>query len=398
MRMTPEMIREFEKAPKSLIKMKGSEILFADDALGKMKFIYEAFEDEAALRDSAQSVFESEDGGKHLVRALNNLKTIPHAPAMRMARVIYETVRGEWDLLTRVQKCQQLLDAIGAQFDADMAWLDEETEALLDLLCADAFAQFLLWSAWLGANLRSVANSSKLIERQAPRRPKTLSKTLYNQLVRTMNDAESRWEYRAAAMYALVGSHAMQPEDAQNFMEAAYTAFPLESLSGIEALAMALELDHAAYAEADAIAEKLSQVRHDHLILRDMPKADFEAAARRLFDKQDRLPEHALDLALSLPNLDKNDRMMATILLDDTRRNDFIQMSIRFRLLRPLAHAFFERFCADNALCRQFSQSLVMALAENENADALMVARWMDACDGSDVAMLKDEMGRWVQF
>ncbi len=398
MSMTPEAIREFEKAPKSLVKMKGTEVLFADDAAGKMKYIYESFEDEAGLRASAKSILESEEGGKHLVRALNNLKTIPHLPAMRFARVVYETVRPEWDLLTRVQKCQQLLDAVGEQYDADMAWLDDETEALLDLLQADAATQVILWSAWLGANLRSAANSAKIIERQALRRPKTLSKPVYNQLVRTMNDAEERWEYRAAAMYALVGSHAMRPDDAQSFMEAAYTSFPLEALSGVEALSMALELDQAAYAESDAIAEKLAQVRHDKLILRDMNSADFEASAMRLFEIQGDLPKQPLDLALSLQNLDKNDRMMATILIDDARRNDFVQMAIKFRLLRTLSRAFFAHFCAENSMCCQLSMSIIMALSENENADAMKVARWMDACDAHDVETLKMATADWIQF
>ena len=37
--MTPEMIREFEKAGKAIAKLRGSEILF-DDEPGKMHFVY----------------------------------------------------------------------------------------------------------------------------------------------------------------------------------------------------------------------------------------------------------------------------------------------------------------------------------------------------------------------
>lgn len=397
-RMTPETIREFEKAPKSLIKMKGTEVLFADDAVGKMRFIYEAFEDEDALRASAKAILSCEDGGRHIVRALNNLKKIPHLPAMRMARVLYETVRPQWDLLTRVQKCQQVLDAVDEQYEADTAWLDEETEALLDLLEADAATQVILWSAWLGSNLRSSADSGKIIQRQSARRPKTLSKPVYNQLVRTMNDAQERWEYRSAAMYALVGSHAMRPDDAMNFMDAAYTSFPLEALSGVEALSMALELDQAAYAETDAIAEKLAQVRHDKLILREMSKEDFVSAAERIFARQHDLADRALDIALSLQTLDKNDRMMTTIFIDDARRNDFIQMALKYRVLKQLAHTFFEHFCANNTLCVQLSASLVMALAENENADAVMTSRWMDACDAQDTNTLQAALADWMRF
>jgi len=393
--MTPEEIREFEKAPKSLIKMKGSELLFEDDAIGKMKYIYDAFENEADLNKAAAEVLASEDGAKHLIRALNNLKTIPHAPAMRFAHAVYSTVLPELDLLARVQKCQQILDNISETFEGDTAWLDAELISLLNTLKDDAATYVILWSAWVGANLRSMANSGKLISEQAPKRLQSLSKTVFNQLVRTMNDPEENWEYAAAAMYALVGARAMRMDDAQRFIETAYNTMPLEALSGIEALSMALEMDAANYAESDAIAEKLSQVRRDHLILRDMNRDSFEAAAKRLFENQNEIPDEALDIALQLPSLDKNDRMMATILIDDARRSDFIQMALKTQTLRTLSKTFFDHITVENPIVRAFSIPLVLALSENCNLSALLVDKWIDACENSDVDALKAELDAW---
>lgn len=394
--MTPEDIREFEKAPKSLVKMKGTEVLFEDDAVGKMRYIYAAFEDDEALRKVCEEVLSSEEGGKHLVRALNNIKTIPHMPAMRFARAVYETVLPQWDLLTRVQKCQQLLDNIGESFEGDDAWLDQELLALLDELRDDASAYTILWSAWLGANMRSAADSDKILRKQAPKRLPTLSKPVFNQLVRTMDDEEEAWEYRAAAMYALVGARALRIDQAQKFIEYAYTNFPLESLSGIEALSMALEFDAANYAESDAISEKLAQVRHDHLILREMNKDAFVQAAERLFKRQNELPKEALEIALSLASLDKNDRMLATILIDDARRNDFIQIALKTQTLRGLAGVFFSNFVADNPLCRTLSISIVSALTENSSADALMAENWFDACEAGDADSLRAQSKNWI--
>ncbi len=386
--MTPENLREFEKAPKSLVKMTGKEVLFADDAVGKMQYIYAAFEDRAALEAAAAEVLASEDGARHLIRALNNIKKIAHKPAMTFAEVVYRTVLPELDLLARVQKCQQILDAIDETYDADFPWLDEEVTTLLNILVDDASTQVVLWSAWVGANLRSIAQSDKLIRVQAPCRLKVLSKTVFNQLVRTMNDAEELWTYRAAAMYALIGANAMSLADAQDFMDAAYSCFPLEALSGIEALSMALELDAAAFAEQNAIAEKLAQVRHDHLILRDMSRDDFVAAAENLFSHQNDIAEQAIDIALSLQSLEKNDRMMTTILIDDARRADFIQMAIKFQALRALSNTFFAHFNAGNAACRALSQSIVMALTEVVNLDARLADDWMNACDAENVESL----------
>ncbi len=393
--MTPEEIREFEKAPKSLIKMKGSELLFEDDAVGKMKYIYDAFENEADLKQCAEAVLASEDGAKHLIRALNNLKSIPHAPAMRFAHAVYATVLPELDLLARVQKCQQLLDNISETFEGDMAWLDAELISLLETLKDDAASYVVLWSAWVGSNLRSTADSGKLIREQAPKRLQSVSKPIFNQLVRTMNDPEERWEYTAAAMYALVGARAMRIDDAQHFIETAYTTMPLEALSGIEALSMALEMDAANYAESDAISEKLSQVRRDHLILRDMNRDSFELAAKRLFENQNDIPDEALDIALQLPSLDKNDRMMATILIDDARRNDFIQIALKTQTFRALAKIFFEHIVVENPLLRAFSIPLVLALSENCNVSALLVDQWIEACENNDINALKAELENW---
>jgi hypothetical protein len=365
--------------------------LFKDDAVGKMRFIYEAFEDENTLRQDAEDVLKSEDGSRHLVRTLNNFTSIPHGPAMRFAKIIYDIMRTQWDILTHVQKCQQLLDAISNSYNGSSEWLDIETESLLDTpeLKNDASASIILWSAWVGANLRSSHDSKKLINRQAPRRPKLLSKPLFNQLVNTMNDPEERWEYRAAAMYALVGSNAMKLNDARRFIESAYTSFPLESLAGIESLSMALEVDDLAFAEQDMISKKLSQIRKEHLYIKDMKADDFNHAAIELLKNQNNIPLEAIDVAAQLSSLDKNDRIMATILIDDTRKEEFIQKAVKLKTLRQLAKVFFENFDSDNTLCIMLSVSFVMALTEIENFNAALAETWLSACDNHDTDTLK---------
>jgi hypothetical protein len=39
-----------------------------------------------------------------------------------------------------------------------------------------------------------------------------------------------------------------------------------------------------------------------------------------------------------------------------------------------------------------------MALAENENADAVMTSRWMDACDAQDTNTLQAALADWMRF
>ena len=60
--MTPEMIREFEKAGKAIAKLRGSEILF-DDEPGKMHFVYLAMnKDEESLDRAISEIVACDEG------------------------------------------------------------------------------------------------------------------------------------------------------------------------------------------------------------------------------------------------------------------------------------------------------------------------------------------------
>ena len=89
-----DFAREFEKAPKNLMKAKPNELLFADDySEGRMQIVCAAMNEERkALDEMVGKVLAEPEGEKHLVRALNNLKTIAHHGARIFAQAIFETL------------------------------------------------------------------------------------------------------------------------------------------------------------------------------------------------------------------------------------------------------------------------------------------------------------------
>ncbi|MCL2325567.1 MAG: hypothetical protein FWC40_03555 [Proteobacteria bacterium] len=393
-----EWTRDFEKAPKVLSKMKGSEILFAEDAEGKMLFVYAAMEgDEPFLRDKVAALRQQPEGMRHIVRALNNFSRIAHQGSLCFAKVVFEALH-EADAALRCEKCIFLLNAVHENLREPFDWLSDGAESLLDPSQAQTPQYYALWESWCRAILRSRADSETLISRLGPKRAHALSRSATQQHLAIVNDPQEHWERRASAAYWLLRSGGMPLRHAQTFLDDAYAAFPLEALEGIEALSIAVETQAAQSAESDVIAEKLARIRSEGLFLRDMQESTFLRAAEKLLSTQSKLPETAVQLALSLASKDQADRLLATTLLDDARRADFIHLARKYRCLKHLSALFFANFQHHNPLIREFSQAIVISLLENENAHARMAEGWLECLEKENCDALALQAKEWHAF
>lgn len=393
-----EFAREFEKCPKNLMKAQPKALLFAEDyPEGRMQLVCAAMNRETAvLREAAQRLMTQPDGAKHLVRALNNLKIIGHHGALCFAEVIYAALEHDWDDDTRFQKFLQILDTVSADLRTGMDWLENTAMKMLDTGHLSAENKVKLWLRWCTAVLRSSPDATPMIENLSPRRPKDLSKTQIHALKDAWGDDTAPWDIRSASMYLLLGNRLISLGQAQAFVEQAYAAFPLEALEGVEILAIAVEHDASVLAEYDVIQGKLSQVRKENLILREMKHDVFIAASERVFASA--LPNQAIDVALMLQNVDKADRMILTAFIDDVRRADWCHVARKANMLKHLGAVFFAHMDVENPLHRTFSAELVTNLLENCNADAILAQDWCDAYDADDIQAMRPQISTWLAF
>ena len=395
-----DFAREFEKAPKNLMKAKPNELLFAEDyPEGRMQVVCAAMNEDRALLDNMVDKLLSEpEGEKHLVRALNNLKAIGHHGSLIFSEAIFEALEKTWDQPTMLLKFLQILDCVTYELRTGLGWIGEKAGALLDSGNLSGELKFKLWMHWGAAVLRSSVDAAPLIEGLGPRRPKGLSGTQVIALRDSLRDDQVAWDMRGAALYLLLGNQLMAIDKAQAFVEAAYASFPLESLEGVEILAIAVEQDASALAEYDVIQSKLAQIRQENLYLRDMSQENFVNASMRVFGGQEALADTPLQVALSLQSADKNDRMVMSAYIDDARRGDWIYLAKRFNVIRQLCACFFEHFVAENPVIRNFSMDMVNALVELANADALLADRWGEAFERGDLDALRADAPKWCAF
>ncbi len=399
--MTPEeLAREFEKSPKSLMKAKPNELLFAEDyPEGRMQFVCAAMnEDEDALRAGIQKIQAMPEGDKHLVRALNNLKTIGHKGALCFSKAIFDAMEPVWDAATQQLKFLQILDAVGSDLRTGMGWISEKAAQILDEAKVPGDARIRIWIHWCAAVLRSSPEATPLIEQLAPRRPGHLSKPQINALRDAVRDEAAPWDIRSASIWLLLGNQLVSIETAQSFAEEAYASFPLEALEGVEILTIAIEDDATKLAEYDVIQAKLSQIRKENLFLRDMPASDFIEASERIFQTQEQLPKSALELALQLQECSKRDRMILSALIDDARKADWIWLAHKSNAIKQLGTSFFEHFCTDNPLIIALSENIVELLLENYNANAMMAEEWMQAAADDDKEAMQRNALQWADF
>lgn len=395
-----EFTREFEKAPKSLMTANPKALLFAEDyPEGRMQIVCAAMNDDLdSLRSAVQKVMGMPEGARHLVRALNNLKTVEHHGAIAFVRVIFEALDGDWDAETKIQKLIQVLDCVNEKLRTGLGWIDTRTMACLDDTGLSQDSRLQIWLHWCAAVLRSSPEAAPLIESIAPRRLKNLSKSQIQRLRDMVRDENGAWDMRSAAMYLLLGNRIYTLEAAQSFVDEAYAAFPLEALEGVEILAIAVENDASVLAEFDVIQAKLAQIRKENLYLRDMDESHFVDASKALLSEQKELPSTAIELALGLQAMDKNKRLIASSLLDDVRFSDWLILAKKYRVLKSLGGVFFEHFCPENPVLRAWSAGLVSALLELCNADALLAESWQDAVSAEDIETLKKLQPQWMEF
>lgn len=393
-----EFAREFEKCPKNLMKALPNALLFAEDyPEGRMQLVCAAMnKEEKVLQESIARLMTREEGARHLVRTLNNLKTIGHHGALLFAQKLFSALEHDWDEETHLQKFMQILDSISADLRTGMDWIDNHAIQMLDEGHLSTENKVKLWLRWCAAVLRSSPEAAPLLENLCPRRPKDLPKSQIRALKDACDDDTAPWDIRSAAMYLLLGNRLISLNQAQSFVEQAYAAFPLEALEGVEILAIAVEHDASVLAEFDVIQGKLSQVRKENLILKDMKHDAFIAASERVF--QSPLPQNAIDVALSLQSADKSDRMILTTFIDDARRADWFHVARKANALKSLGAIFFAHFDAQNPLLRAFSADFVTTLLENCNADALMAQTWCDAFDAEDIETLTTQASSWQAF
>lgn len=395
-----ELAREFEKAPKKLMKSKANELLFAEDyPEGRMQFVCAAMNDESEqLQNTCKNLLELPEGAKHLVRALNNLQEIGHHGALCFAQAIYNTLENDWDDETRHLKFNQILDSVSSDLRTGIGWLSEKAAQMLDSERLSNDTRLQLWIHWCAAILRSSPDAAPLIEDIAPRRPQNLTKSNINALMDAFKNDQIPWDTRSASAYLLLGNQLISPTKAQDFVEEAYASFPLEALEGVEILAIAIESDASALAEYDVIQSKLAQVRQENLILKEMKADDFLRASTCVFQNLKNLPKSDLEIALSLTDSPKQERLIKTALIDDTRKADWIFIAKKNNLLKPLGTVFFNNIDLENPICIDFSSEIVSALLDNHNADAKKADLWMDAAQNNDLNTLKSEISWWSSF
>ena len=396
-----EFAREFEKAAKSLSKMRGKEVLFKEDVTeGRSQIVFDAMaQDLAALKESAQSIMTLPEGGRHLVRALNNVKTISHTGMMCFVQVIFETLESDWNKTEKVQRFNHILSIITADLRDLPDWLNEKAGLIMDEIADDSELLVELWMQWCAATVRVCSTAHSLIECVGQRRPKNLGKSTIHKLREMIADEQhTGWELRASALYLMLGNHLVSLEFAQNCVDSAYVTFPLEALEGVEILALAIEHDGAQLAEFDVIQDKLAQIRRENLYLRDMNSEAFVEASHHILQILENLPDTPLQLALDLQNYDKNERMILSAFLDDTRRHEWFKLARKSGRLKMLAADFFAHFVAENPIIRTFGVGLMTVLLENCNADASQAEHWYELCDTEQIELLQAESAKWKEW
>ena len=399
--MTPEeFAREFEKAPKNLMKSKANEILFAEDyPEGRMQFVCKAMNDEcASLKSDIQKLLEQPEGARHLVRALNNLTEIGHHGSLCFAQAVYDSLENDWDSETKLLKFIQILDSVSASLRTGLGWLSEKSAQILDSGHLNNECRVKIWMHWCMAVLRSNSDASPLIEELAPRRPLNLSKTIANALLNAFKSDEFAWDHRSAAAFLLLGNQLISLSCAQAFVDDAYACFPLEALEGVEILAIAVENDASSLAEFDVIQAKLAQIRQENLYLRDMPIDEFQNASLNVFQNLKNLPKTALEMALSLPDSEKNDRLIKSAFIDDARRADWIYVAHKNGRLKQLSGVFFKKIDMENPLCISFCSDLMTALLDHFNADAVKADDWFEHAKNNDISALQADILYWIAF
>ena len=394
-----EYAREFEKVAKTLSKMRGNEILFEEDAADvRSKLVFDAMNghwDE--LNEAAKKIAEQPDGARHLVRALNNVKAIGHKGMLGFVRAAFESLENSGDFENKPQKLIQMLDLVTADLRDGLDWMDVKAAQILESLSGNEDLAFDLWMHWCAATVRVCSTAGSLIELVGAHRPKNLSKAQIHSLKQDLQDDQNTpWDIRGAALYLMLGNRLISLENAQDYVDKAYVSFPLEALEGVEILALAVENDGAFYAEFDVIQDKLAQIRRDNLFLRDMPLDIFAETSINVMHALAGLPNTPLDIALLLQAQDKNKRMVLSAFIDETRRSEWFKLARKSGRFWDIAGEFFKHFVPENAVLREFSLSIVTSMLDNDNVDAKLVERWIDACESEDLERLKGECEKWI--
>ena len=394
-----DISREFEKAAKSLSKMRGKEVLFEEDASdGRARIVYDAMNGNlASLREIAREIVNQPEGGRHIVRALNNVKVIGHEGMLCFTEAAFEALENV-DVPEQItQKFIQLLDAVSIDLRDGLGWMDAKAVQMMTAFSKNSEIALELWMHWCAATIRVCPTANTLIELVGTHRPLNLPKSVIHQLKDSLSDEQNiAWDSRGAALYLLLGNRQISLEFAQDYVDKAYVSFPLEALEGVEILALAVENDGTQYAEFEVIQDKLAQIRRDNLYLNEMPLDDFVTTSLEVMKKLENMPKSELDLALSLQRMSKNERMILSAFLDDVRRSEFFKLARKSGRMKEISKEFFKYFDAENPILRNFSLSLVTSLMENENVDAQLTEIWIDACENEDLSQLKCESEKWI--
>lgn len=392
-----EMLRDFEKSAKALCKLRGTELMFEDDAVGRQRFVYLAMEGkEEELRAIVQEIAQMPEGGRHIARALNNLKSIGHAGSYLFAKLSYEVLLLEWPIDVQLAKCLHLLSIVLPEFSGELGFLQDHSLVLLKGLKSKTAEYLGLWQALCGCILRSNGDTDALIRLLGPMRQVHMTRRQLEELKATLSDQQVNWEIRASNAYFLLGHKAINLEESMRFLDAAFMSFPLEALVGIEALSIAIEMDASELVESDLINDKLAQVRRDGMILKDIDQESFERSSRQVFAKQAQWSKQALEIAKGLDNHDRAERMLMTTLIDDTRRSDYFELARKFACLKRLSVDFFRHFAPENPFSLVYSQDFVTQLLENENASAREAEAWFEAIDSNDISSLRERATFWA--
>lgn len=398
--MTPEMIREFEKAGKAIAKMRGNEIIF-DDEPGRMHFIYLAMnKDEENIDRIISEIISCEDGMRHIVRTLNNVRTIAHEGSLFFCKRLYRAIEPTFeDAGVRLQKWIQIVDAVSPLLRTDLGWISETSMKYLDDRDFSSAQKMDVWLHWCAAMLRANNLSGVFIDTVGATRPKDLNRAAINQLKQMLQDTSTRWDLKSGALYLLLGNQLLSLDTAQAFVEEAYAGFPLDALEGVETLAIAVEHDAAIHAEADAIHEKLAQLRREGLVLKDMKHGDLFEASCAVFENLGNIPTKPIEIAVHLFEWGKRERLIVSAFIDETRKADWMRIAAKVpEDLRKLACLFFEHFDATNPVLRQFAVDVAGALVDNCNVDALRAERLVALCASDDEDALADEARHWADL
>lgn len=398
--MTPEeLIREFEKSPKNLMKANPKQVLFAEDyPEGRMRYVCASMDcDENFFINAIDEILSQNEGISHIVRALNNLTKINHYGALFFAKVCFQAMESRMNEEILQQKFIQLLDAVSDELRTGMGWMDIKAASLLDSIESNDI-KITLWLHWAAAALRSSQTPEVFVSEIIPRRPQNLTKIAAKKIKEVFDDVKISWDLRSAALCLQLGNRLISIDKAQAFVDDAYACFPLEALEGIEILAIAVENDAAKLAEMDVIQSKLAQIRRENLFLRDMPINHFIEASNNTFNNLSNLPDTPLKVALTLSELPKNIRLIYTTFIDDARRSDWIHIAVKNSVFKSLSSEFFKNIILTNPICLEFSTNIISVLLEHYNADALKADTWLELAQKNDTESLKDELPWWIAF